>query len=207
MAILCGFAAFASVAFLSMRKVGTSHTENAKSELSPDSRVMAKPFRELRSELEQVVGANQENEAIKVIGAEALGEADRINEFVHSLLRKRDDLTLSLRSRSEVQVRKQRLEAGLSMTADKAALESAISAVSEELKTYEPIEADIQQIDELIREANQTLSAIKSRLVVASAQREGLADSEADMRQTLTDLRSLEVSFNDAEEFLRESNP
>lgn len=171
----------------------------------PEDRARLRPLIRLHEEIRQVVASNQSSTAIAVVGSEALIEADRITQHVAEMLRMRARVRKPLSESRDPNQSIERLKAELETAQSdmgRQALEAALAARSLEGDHYEQVKAAIDRIDVTITQAEASLAEMKARLSAAAAQMKDEAASE-DLRESLTRMRSLDTSLDEAEEFLR----
>lgn len=179
--------------------VGTAQTKQSwdatgEQELTHESRAMLRPVRRLHDELREFVQTHGDSGTVKVLGAEAVREADNILEQSLKLMRLRDRLKHAARGRSEAEVELRRL-------GDVAADDPTRVARELEMKHYGEIESSIPKIETSIAQAVAALSELKARLAVSAAS-VGQTEADGEIAETMSRLRALSASFDEAEELL-----
>lgn len=176
-------------------------------EMSPESRMLLRPLLESRDELAQVVSQNSDMPTVKVIGAEALQEAEAIVRHATNLVGIRMQLKKTLRGKSEAEVEKRSLEAKrdrATSDTERAALETAIAASVQEIGHYRGVEDAIAKVDGKLTEAQAALSELKARIAVGAAGARTDSLDEEELSSMVGRLRSLSKSFDEAESTLQE---
>lgn len=163
-------------------------------ELSHDSRALLRPVRRLHEDLREFVSAHGDSGPIKVLGAEAVREADNILEQSLKLLRVRDRLKYAARGKSEAEVELRRM-------GDGDPNDPARVARQLEMQHYGEIESSIPKIETSIGQAVAALSELKARLAVSAAS-VGQTAADGELEETMSRLRALSASFDEAEELL-----
>lgn len=203
---LAGLGWIASLALASMSQMRNQESPHP-AELSPDSRILIRPIVQLRDELLQIVSQNLDMPAIKVIGTEALQEADGIVKHATSLVTLRAQLKKTLRGKSEAEIEQGRLKAKLenvSSEAERSALEAAIEATRQQASHYAQVEEAIAQVDGKLTEAQAALAELKARLAVGAAGARTETMDQEELTGMVGRLKSLSQSFDEAESTLQE---
>ncbi|HMS54536.1 MAG TPA: hypothetical protein PKA27_03975 [Fimbriimonadaceae bacterium] len=174
-------------------------------EISPNDRVYLRPIRRLRDEIEALVLENSKSPAIKVIGGEAIQEANGILSHSIQLLKTRASLRKVLSQKGDPNSEINTLQNQIAEAAsgeEKSNLELALNARQLELSHYGEIEGIIDRVDGAITQAQAALSEMKARIAVAAAgDKEG--ESSSEIEDTITRLRSLTKSFDEVEELMK----
>lgn len=194
------------VAIGAMRKTGEARMADPTLEMDPDSRSLYAPVRRLTNELEALIQKNPDSSLLKTIGNEALREAQRIRDQVAEGLQVRSQLKRASRGRSLAIQEVDKLQAQISdakTDGERAALQSALTARQLELGHYTQVEETIGRIDSGVRQAEAALSEMKARLAVgAGGEAAARASSVDDLRDTMSRLKALSLSVDEAEELL-----
>lgn len=204
--MLAALAWVASVAIASMSGRGTSESPHA-AELSPESRMLLRPLTTARDDLAQIVEHNQDMPTVKVIGGEAIQEADTIIEHATKLLGLRTQLKKTLRGKSEAEVERGKLESKLAAAdsdTERAALRAAIEATRQQGSHFDQVERAVSQIDAKMTEAQAALSELKARIAVGAAGARTESMEEEQLNDMVGRLKSLSASFDEAETTLQE---
>jgi hypothetical protein len=101
----------------------------------------------------------------------------------------------------EVEDLTQRAESATS-EAERQALEGAREARQLELGHYDKVTTTIAHIDSGVRQAEAALSEMKARLAVSSGSEKALSAGDEELRDTVGRLKSLSVSYAEAEQTL-----
>jgi len=186
-------------------KANKQRPEPHPSELSPESRTLLRPLRELRDAIQQVVDQNQDVAQIKVIGGEALIEADTILKHGLKLVQTRETLKKTLKSKSEATLEVAKLEekaknAETDQVRD--SLNAAIEARNEEISHYAVAETALKNIDSRLQQAEAALAELKGRLATGAAQARTTELDEDDLTGMVDRLRTLSASFTEAESMI-----
>jgi hypothetical protein len=205
--ILGAIAWVGSIAFMSMARQRPTSDSPHPAELSADSRMLIRPLVQLRDELATIVAQNSDMPSVKVVGTEALAEADGIVRHATSLVQIRTQLKRTLRGKSEAEVETRNLETKLERATtdtEREALQTAIAAHQQEAEHYKGVEDAIASVDGKLTEAQAALSELKSRIAVgaAGARTDGIDQEE--LTDMVGRLRSLSKSFDEAESTLQE---
>lgn len=196
----------AVVAIQSIAESGRRSGVPDLSEMSAESRILIRPLRELREQIERLVQMNADMPSVRVVGREALAEADKIVEHSLKLGELRTELKKTLRGKSEAEVGLENLRRKLEIAAtdeERDALASAVKAHEEEIAHYATIEASIAQVDSRLRSTEAALSELKTRIAVGAAGARAEALHEHEMSDVVTRLKSLSKSFGEAETMLQ----
>lgn len=174
-------------------------------EISPNDRVYLRPIRRLRDEIESLVVENAKSPAIKVIGSEAVQEANGILNHSIQLLKTRATLRKVLSQKGDPYSEINSLQAQIAEAAtgeERETLQLALDARKLELSHYGEIEEIVERVDGSITQAQAALSEMKARIAVAAAGEQG-AESSSEIEDTITRLRSLTKSFDEVEELMK----
>lgn len=190
-----------------MKRAQQTRSETFNDSLSNESRTMLRPLRRQRDELKALVSGHQTSAAVKIIGTDAAEEADRIVEHATRLLELRQQAKKMSSGRGLAEEQAAELELRLEGAIDPAermALEGALSARKAEGRHYQPIEQTLKAIDSSLAQADAALAEMKARLGLALADEAAYVhDEEGSLNETISRLRSLNTSMDEAEELLR----
>jgi hypothetical protein len=197
----------AAIFVLTMRRGAELRAADPTEEMDAESRSMYSPIRRLVTEIEEIVQRNQGSAIMKVVGGEAVQEAERIRDQVARALAVRDDLKRAMRgknvARNEIEGLRARAQAATS-DIERDTLLSAMEARKLELSHYDTVDEVLQRIDASVRQAQAALSEMKARLSVkASNELAAEAAEDGDLRETIGRLKQLSISYDEAEELLR----
>jgi hypothetical protein len=191
-----------------MRETASKVQADPREEMDAESRSLFAPIRRLTNEIEEVVERNPDSTVMKVVGKEALDEATRIHDQVAKALAVRDDLKRSLRERNMSKAEAEKLLAKAEAEQDptvKATLLSAVEARNIELSHYTIVESTIAKIDSSVHQAEAALSEMKARLSTkASGEKALSATDDAELRDTISRMKTLSISYDEAEQLLRD---
>ncbi len=208
---LGGLALTLSVALLvlkTMRETASRMADDPREEMDAESRSLFSPIRRLTNEIEEVVTRNDDSTVMKVVGKEALDEATRIHDQVAKALAVRDDLKRSLRERNVSRAETEKLLAKAEAEQDpsvKATLLSAVEARKMEQSHYTVVEDTIAKIDSSVAQAEAALSEMKARLATkASGEKALSATDNEELRDTISRMKTLSISYDEAEQLLRD---
>lgn len=174
-------------------------------DISPNDRVYLRPIRRLRDEIETLVMENSKSSAIKVIGAEAVQEANGILSHSIQLLKTRAALRKVLSQKGDPNAEIASLESQIddaTTDEERETLQLALDARRLELSHYGEIEEIVERVDGSITQAQAALSEMKARIAVAAAGERG-SESSSEIEDTITRLRSLTKSFDEVEELMK----
>lgn len=207
---LAGLALIAWVgilAFGAMKQTSTTRATDPTEEMDADSRALFVPIRRLSNEIEALVEKNGDTALMRTVGTEARDEARRIREQIAHALKIRGELKRALRGRSTAAQEAGDLEAKATEAlsdVEREALTSAAEARRLELSHYGTVEQALARIDGGVRQAEAALSEIRARLAVAaSGEKAAQADQSDDLRETVSRLKALSLSVDEAEQMLR----
>lgn len=197
--------AIAAVGFISARNVQAERSGDPAESLSQESRTLLRPIQRLSREVAALVEANKDSPTISVIGAEALAEATRMTAQVARTLQIRDDLKKALKGRyqAEKEIGESRMRLEFASATERVSLEAAIEARTAELGHYDEIGAHLRQIETGVNQAEAVLAEIKAKLSLNLSQDAAALGQADDLRDTLSRMRSLSNSYEEAENFLR----
>jgi hypothetical protein len=190
-----------------MRETASRMESDPREEMDAESRSLFAPIRRLTNEIEEVVTRNSDSTVMKVVGNEALDEAKRIHDQVAKALAVRDDLKRSLRERNMSRAESDKLLAKAEAEQDpsvKATLLSAVEARKLELSHYTVVEETIAKIDSSVHQAEAALSEMKARLSTkASGEKALSATDDTELRDTISRMKTLSISYDEAEQLLQ----
>ncbi len=192
--------------FRTIQRTAQQHQEDVREDMDAESRSLYAPIRRLTEEIEQLVSRHTDSAIMKVVGGEAVDEAKRIRDQVAKALAVRDDLKRAMREKNlatrDIASLAAQVEAADEVT--KPALEGALEARRMELGHYSVVEQTISKIDSGVTQAQAALAEMKARLSVKASGEKALAATEDDdLRETIGRMRSLSISYDEAEELLQ----
>lgn len=195
------------LAISSMRAGAASRLEDPTELMDAESRSKFVPIRRLVEEIDSVVRDHQGSPSIKVVGGEARNEAERIKSQTAEALATRTELRKSLRGRTAAETELNDLQSKLHAAQsddERDALQGAIAARTEEIAHYDSISDSVARIDAAVKQAQAALSEMKAKLATgASGERAEATDTEG-LRETVSRLKALSVSYDEAEQTLRQ---
>ncbi len=198
----------ALLALKTMREQAARVASDPREEMDAESRSLFSPIHRLANEIEEVVDRNSDSTVMKVVGKEARDEAMRIHDQVAKALAVRDDLKRSLREKNVSRAEADKLLAKAEAEQDpsvRATLLSAVEARRIEQSHYQVVEDTIQKIDSSVAQAEAALSEMKARLSTkASGEKAMSATDDAELRDTISRMKTLSVSYDEAEQLLRD---
>lgn len=168
------------VAFQSMRATQAKQQSDPTTGLTNDARTRILPIRRLVAEIEKLVSSGGDSTAIQVIGTEARKEAQAILAKAALLASTRDDL------------------------------EGAVAHVSpgttEGAQAIETAMKGIADIDGALGQMEAGLADLRARFALSIAQTVGGTQDQQSLEETLSRLKALGSSLDEAEAFLKEGN-
>lgn len=176
-------------------------------DISPQDRTLLRPILGLRDELAVLLKQNSDMPTVKVVGQEALAEADRIVRQATNLVQLRTTLRKTMVGRSEARVSIASLQSkreAASTDGERTAIDSALAAQQAEAENYDKIETSLRQIDGKLLEAQAGLSELKARLAIGAAGARSQTAEPEGLTETVGRLRALSKSFSEAENALGE---
>ncbi|MFN3685154.1 MAG: hypothetical protein ACK41F_14660, partial [Fimbriimonadaceae bacterium] len=154
----------------------------------------------MRDDIERIVrpAGGQPSPALKVVGEEALQEADRILRQAAALLGARRELKRIEQGRYDAEREAERLEQRLAgaRDAERQALVSALEARRAQAERYAEVSARIESIAASLDQAELALGEIKARLATAATA--GTPAEEDSLRESLGRVRALGQSLDEA---------
>lgn len=204
--VLGAVAWLGSVAFAAAKQA--QNRSPHPSDMNPESRLLLRPLKDLQEELITIVRQNSDVVTVRVVGGEAIAEANNLVERATKLVETRAHIKRTLRGKGEAQVRLRQLEAQLERSANDAERESlsgAIDATNKEIQQYSELDSALERIDIHLRDAEASMREIKTRISIGAAGDRMEAGEEGDMRELVGRLRSLGSSIQEAEEMLEQT--
>jgi len=184
-----------------MRRTRTSYEGLPTDGLSLEAQARLRPLLAARKQIGEIAERNAGHPAIKVIGAEALQEADELIANAAGLLKARFELTRSSQVEDPEQV--ERLKARRDVATDmleRDRLDAAIALAEKAADHREKVETALQRIDAQLDEARAGLEQLRAELVASLTED---LDSNTVLRETLGRLQSLGTSLEEARELLQ----
>jgi hypothetical protein len=192
-----------SIAVLSIKQTNTGRAADPLDSVRNEDRSRLAPVRKLQAEIEKVVADNSSNVAVKVIGAEALTESNRIVDQCVRMLNLRAELSRATAGKSEAERGIAALEAqkaAATSDQERATLDSALAARRLEADHYAGASGTLERIDAGLAQAQAALSEMKSRLAMAAAGGSSAEDHEGELADTISRLKTLGASLDEAEQ-------
>lgn len=193
-------------AMVGLKTTASQRVDDPRDEMDAESRSLYAPIRRLTDEIEEIVRQQCDSAIVKVVGGEAVEEARRIRDQVGKALEARTGLKKATREKNLAGQQAEELQARATAApeGEKDVLLSALQAKQIELDHYRSVDALIAKIDAGTAQAKAALSEMKVRLGVRAANEktEVLTDDD-DLRDTIGRLKSLSVSYDEAEHMLQ----
>lgn len=203
--LLAGAAVVAGIAIAAaatMRRTKVASEGSPTEGLSLDAEARIRPLLQARRRIAEVAERNAGHPVIKVVGGEAVQEADDVIAKAAGLLRSRTELNRA--GSLDDTARIERLRAMLEATndlAEKDRLASAIELATSAQGHHEKRAEALARIDSQLEEARAALEEMHAELSASLTEHTGAAD---DLRETLGRLKSLGTSLDEAQDLLQE---
>ena len=201
--IVLTIASLATFGFLSAR---THRAADISEGLAPEERSALRPIRRLHAELDELAQSAQ-SESVRVVASEALEDSAKILDQAVKMISLRSEIKRVLgnayRSETGIEELEQRLGEAPNEE-EKEELQRAIEARQREAQHYRQLEDALRKIDTSLKQAEATLSEIKAKLAVSvTFPEEQDEDTRLILQDSMNRLRTLSVSFDEAEELLK----
>lgn len=199
--LIAGIVAFVAAA----RRGATSRAEDVAESMDADSRSLYSPIRRLADEIE-ALGSRKDTATIRIIGAEAAQEARRIREQCARALIARSELKKAGRGKSMALGEIEDLDRQVAEAAsdeEKQAYRNAQEAYQRQITHFSKAEEALARIDVSVKAAEAVLAEMKTRLAVASSSEKAELAGDEDLRETIGRMKTLSVSYDEAEQTLR----
>lgn len=196
-----------SIAFTAARNAQAGVQSFDATALSPDSRILFRPIKQLHEDLAEIVHQGQSNPAVKVVGEEALGESSQIVKQAFDLANFRTQLEKTLKGRSVAELEVNKLKeklAGCTSDEERHAIQSALEAHQSEYDQYAQVADNMDRIDRQLRQAQATLSELKARIAVGASGAGSNQVGTDELQDILGRLKSLGKSFDEAQSITQE---
>ncbi|HEY0865902.1 MAG TPA: hypothetical protein VGE01_00910 [Fimbriimonas sp.] len=194
------------LAFLaSARRGAAARAEDAAESMDADSRSLYSPIRRLSDEIE-ALASRKDTATIRIIGAEAAQEARRIREQCARALVARSELKRAGRGKSTALGEIDDLDRQLAEAAsdqEKQAYLNAQEAYRRQIAHFAKAEEALSRIDVSVKAAEAVLAEMKTRLAVAASSEKAELAGDEDLRETISRMKTLSVSYDEAEQTLR----
>lgn len=202
MVILGMIAGIASVGLLSARH---AQLAGPTEELSSDSRILLKPVTKLVRDIEELVATNKDSQTLRLLGPDAIKEAKSLESLVTKSLLARDKMVKTLRGRAvaEKEIGEARMRHEFAKGQEKASLEAAIAARTEELKHYDQIERAVKHIELGVTQSEAVLAEMRARLALSASKEDASPEVESELREALGRIKTLSVTYEEADQLLR----
>ncbi len=171
-------------------------------QLSQAERNALKPLRKARADLGDVVRAHSSVPEVKVVGTDALAQADLIMLQCLDLIRTQIGAkrVVSGREKSEKELADLELRLTESKTvSEQESLERAADSQRRVLQQVGEFESHVQIIEGRLREATAILLELKVRLVGAALRGSSAGDVTDELTQHLSELKSLSQSLEETQ--------
>lgn len=196
----------ASLAYHTIREQSVRNRQDAAFDsLPPSVRVRTKQLHATYNQLKQMIELHSGHTAVRVVGQEALREAENVLSHALRLAQARAELERTLRSRSQATLELKRLQDAETQANDgpaRDAIRDAIVAKSAEIERYDTIPRAIERIDAQLVKAESTLSELRSQVALAGANAARTSDDSSGLDQVVSELQALGSSLQEAENFL-----
>lgn len=194
--------AFAASVRLRAGQEGADPLEQAR----PEDRAALRKLQRMRDDIERIVRppGGQPSPALKVVGEEALHEADRILRQAAALLGAKRELKQIEQGRYEAEREAARLAERLAAAgeAEREALALALEARRAQAARYAEVSARIESIAASLDQAELALGEIKARLATAATT--GTPTEEDSLRETLGRVKALGQSLDEARAWMEQ---
>ena len=181
-------------------------TQSLIYELDNESRGMIAPLIKLSEEIRTLVDSASSSTTLKVIGPDAVTESQNVVAQCARMLQARSTVLRSEHNResAEKDLADLTLRIGSAQSVEEhSALQSSIDARQREIAAYDSLKSAVPSVEGSLRQANAVLSEIKARLALAVTG-VGTETGSGDFADSLARLKTLGVSFTEAEEMLKE---
>lgn len=207
LSLLAVFIAVGVVFFATAKKAGQQREADLRDRLTPESRSIFATTRKGAEEIREMVEGAANGSPTKIIGTEAVAEADRLSRQVVEALATRQELRRLRLKGNAVGLERQRLQqqhAVAKSDAERLALERAIETKQEEQAQYEEIDAEIARIDASVRTAEAAIGELRARLALAHSQDRAGGSQADELREAIARTKALSVSIDEAKGFLQD---
>jgi hypothetical protein len=198
----------ASLAYHTIREQSARNRQEAAFDsLPPSARLRMKKLHSTYDQLKQMIELHSDRTAVRVVGQEALREAENVLGHALRLAQARAELERTLRARSQATLELQRLQDAETQASEgpaRNAIQDAIVAKSAEIKRYDTITEGIERIDAQLVKAESTLSELKSQVALAGANAARTGEDSSGLDQVVSELQALGSSLQEAENFLED---
>jgi len=199
----------ASVAFHTFREqAARNRAEAALESLPAAARLQARRLQTAYDQLKQMIELHSGRTAVRVVGHEALIEADNVLDHALRLIQARSELERTLRARSQASVELRRLQDAESRAESgpvRDAIHSAIAAKTAEIERYNNVVEAMERIDAQLVQAESTLSELKSQIAMAGAEAAEAHDDLSGLNGVVSELRALGSSLQEAQTLLEDT--
>jgi hypothetical protein len=199
-------AAIAAAAIIAAREMRTQEDRLDPYDLDPETRILLRPIRRLHEQIEEVVNESTPSATLRILGPEALAESKRILDQSLRLLQIRSEMKRTLRGSYESVREKKKIAEQMEQATseqERDSLNTALEARSLEQQHYQELEATIGRVDAGLRQAEAALSEMRARLAVAAKDTLEVSETDDELRESMSRLKALSTSFDEAEEMLR----
>jgi hypothetical protein len=195
-----------AMAWIGIRGTQLSQAASPLDQVSNENRARLAPIRRLYDQMRELIEKNESQPAVKIIGAEALAEAEHVLRQSVQLLQLRKQLVSAAGAQGAAERDLSDLQLKLETAASEEERESyrqAIAARSAETHERRRASESIERVDAFLRRAEAALSEMHSRIAVAAAGAETADQAGDELGETILRLRDLTKSFDEAEELVR----
>jgi hypothetical protein len=202
--LLSLLAGVASVGLLSARAAQSGRAEHYE-DLSAESRILLSPVKKLAADIETIIDTNKDSEVIRIIGAEALTESQKLQAQVAKSLSMRDDLTRTLKGRAVAERAVREAEAKLPSASEeeKESLTTLIQSRTMEIQHYGEIEKQVKRLEVGITQAEAALAEMKARLSLSASSERATSGEGDDLRATIGRMKNLNESYEESAQMIQ----
>jgi len=176
------------------------------SQWSQDVKGDMKPIREAFDTLNRSVISGSRSTAVRVLGKEAMPEAQKLLQFAFRTAQKRKEIRTLIGTAAKQEEEAARLELRLAQAVsedERRSLEASINNYRRLQQKVGPMQDALSQTEIQLREAHAALVELHSQIVVASTNETKAADSD-ELRETLGRIRDLSRSFEEVDQSLEQ---
>lgn len=205
-AILGAAGAIGALAVGAGRRAQAARPDTDLDVLSLNGRAKVAPLRKLRQEIDTIFTKNPGSFALRAVESMAREEVQRLMQASIQMVQAQEKLSRISGEHSGAQKEMADLEKSIQQAtteSEKAMLQSALEARKAELGHYQDLEVQKEKLEAGLRQAEAVLSELKARLAVSAAQESNTSDSDTELRDALTRVRSLTSSLDEAEAILK----
>lgn len=196
-------ALFGTLVFQTIRK-GTRYKHI--SEFTHQGQALLRPFRAVKADIEKLIALGKKNAVVSTIGKEALEVIDPLIKHAEKLVESHEFLTqmLKIRGSANSELERQKKQLATAEGHMKESLEKSIELREAEIKKYDDIQFAADALARELKSAEIELLEIRARLAKPTAG--SLTDDldTEDLRGMVNRLKTLNTSFDEAEQMMEE---